>query len=244
MMDATAKFLAAVQRGDAAAVAGALRAQPELAHAAGEHDKTGLHLAAEADHLEIARALVEAGADVEARTSWGATPLAWAATLGSIRVADLLLSHGAGGVTLAVAAALGMRDAVERIVSSSDDLASHRRIDAPRTPDEHWPADSAHFQGDVLSDALVAAARNGQTTVVELLLDRGAWIDAKGVFGATALHWAAINGHAATIHLLLGRGANAGLKDPRFDATPEGWAREGGHADLAAALRSAGRTGP
>jgi len=48
--------------------------------------------------------------------------------------------------------------------------------------------------GDVLSHAMYSAARNGHSQVVEYLLDRGAAIDAKGVFGGIGVHWAAING--------------------------------------------------
>lgn len=227
----------AVQQGDAARVAGLLGAHPELARAAGEHGKTALHWAAELDRVEIASLLIDAGADLGARTSWGATPLDWAAVMGAARVGELLLSRGAGGLTLVVAAGLGMRQAVEGILDAGADLSAHARRDAPRTPDDHWPADSAHLQGDVLSDAMYAAARNGHTEVVASLLGKGATVDAKGVFGGTALHWAAINGHAATAALLVSRGASLTLRDARFHATPAEWAREGGHAALAAALR-------
>lgn len=64
----------------------------------------------------------------------------------------------------------------------------------------------------------------------------GATIDTKGIFGATGLHWAAINGHRKTVELLVTRGANIDIRDERFDSTPEGWAIEGGHADIAELL--------
>ncbi|MGH7676216.1 MAG: ankyrin repeat domain-containing protein [Gemmatimonadales bacterium] len=241
-MDETAEFLEAVKRGDAAEVSTMIAARPNLARVAGEHGKTGLHWAAESDRVDVARVLIDAGADIEARTSWEASPLDWAATLGSVRVAELLLSRGAGGLTLITAAALGKQRDVAAIVESGADLTPHRRRGAPRTPDGCWPADSAHLLGDVLSDALYAAARNGHGQTVEYLLARGARIDAKGVFGATALHWAAFNGHAGIVELLLARGANVTLQDARFDATPEGWAAENGHAAIAAALRRRRRT--
>ena len=65
-----------------------------------DHLKTALHWAAEMDHAEVAAALVEAGADIEARTTWGASSFDWAATMGSSRVADLLLDRGVTGFTL------------------------------------------------------------------------------------------------------------------------------------------------
>ena len=237
-MDYQEEFLEAIKQGDAQAVADLLRAQPELIRFADEYAKTGLHWAAETDQLELARVLLDAEADIEAVTTWGATPLDWAATMESARVAELLLDHGASGFTIIIAAALGKLEEVKAIVESKEDLSNHRRRGAPESPDEHWPADSAHIQNDVLSDAIYAAARNGHTEVVEYLLDHGAKIDAKGIFGATGLHWAAINGHRKTVELLLSRGANLTIRDQRFDGTPHDWATEGGHKQIAELLCS------
>jgi hypothetical protein len=156
--------------------------------------------------------------------------------MGSAGVGDLLIARGASGFTLIVAAGLGRLDEVKSIVTSGVDLIAHRRRGAPESPNDDWPADSAHILRDVLSDAMYAAARNGHTQVVEYLLDHGAAIDAKGVFGATALHWAAINGHRDVVELLVTRGASLEIRDARFNSTPEGWALEGGHIELAKLL--------
>ena len=232
-----ADFLWAVRQGQTQIVADLLRRKPELVQVADAYDKTGLHMAAETDQVETAQLLVDAGADIEALTSWGATPLDWAATLGSTRVGDLLLAHGASGFTLIVAAGLGKLGQVKTIVESGDDLSAHRRRGGSESPDDHWPADSAHILGDVLSDALFAAARNGHVEVVEYLLDQGALVDAKGVFGATGLHWAAINGHRETVELLIARGASLDIRDARFNSTPQGWANEGGHTEIEELLK-------
>lgn len=235
-------FIEAVKQGDTSAVADLLRGWQELVRFAGEHDKTGLHWAAETDQVEVAEILLDAGADIEAKTSWGATPLDWSATMGSLRVADLLISRGARGFTLVAAAALGKLEAVRATIMSGADLSTQRRRGAPLSPNEDWPADSAYMRGDVLSDAMYAAARNGHARVVEFLLDQGAAIDAKGVFGATALHWAAMNGHSDTVNVLLARGANLKIQDAQFNGTPETWAREGGHIEIADALHARGQT--
>lgn len=232
------EFLEAVKRGDTPVAADLLRGQPNLARFVGEHGKTVLHWAAETDQAVVARILLDAGADIEAVTSWGATPLDWAAVMGSVRVADLLLSRGARGFTLIAAAALGKLEAVKAMIESGADPYAQRRRGAPGSPDDEWPPDSAHMQGDVLSDALYSAARNGHASVVAYLLDAGAQIDAKGFFGATGLHWATINGHRDTVDLLLARGANVTIRDARFNATPEDWAKEGGHLEIAAALKA------
>jgi len=43
-------------------------------NASDEHLKTPLHWAAQHDHYQIAEMLLDAGGDLEATTSWGATP--------------------------------------------------------------------------------------------------------------------------------------------------------------------------
>jgi len=120
------EFFDAVRRGDAAAVAQLLDRCPNVACVTGEHGKTGLHWAAEADQAEVALLLLDAGAELEAKTSWGATPLDWASTMGSGRVAELLLSRGATGLTLVVAAGLGKIDEVRAEIESGADLARER----------------------------------------------------------------------------------------------------------------------
>lgn len=230
-------FIEAVTRGDQERVAELLRTWPESIRATDQLGKAGLHYAAETNQADIARVLLDAGADLEARTSWGATPLDWAATLGSTAVAELLLARGASGYTLITAAALGHLANVRQILESGEDLSTHRPRSVPASPDAEWPADAATMQGDVLSHALYSAARNGHRAVVAYLLTQGADQNAKGFFGATALHWAAINGHRGTVELLLEHGADPTLKDARFDSTVEGWAEEGGHRDVVDVLR-------
>ena len=151
--------------------------------------------------------MLEAGADVEAWTSWGATPLEWAGVLGSRRAGEVLLAHGAR-LTLASAAGLGLMDALPRL----------------------------YREDGAVSAAFVLACRNGHTDAARFLLDRGADVDARGFFGATALHWAAINGHAETVRFLLEQGADPALRDGEFDADALGWAREGGHEPVVALL--------
>jgi ankyrin repeat protein len=210
------RLVAEVKAGAATGVSELLAREPHLARAAGDHDKTGLHWAAETNQAASAAALLDAGADIEARTDWGATPLQWAAVMGSTAVAELLLARVAGGYTLAVAAAIGHLAEVRKMVERD------------------------HLPGAALGEAMHGAARNGHTESVDYLLDRGADVNSRGFFEAPALHWAAINGHAETVSLLMARGADLALRDARFDATAEGWAIEGGHDRIAAALRAAG----
>jgi ankyrin repeat protein len=209
-----ARLHAVAAQGDTASVWALLGADPTLVLRAGEHGKTALHVAAEHDQVGVASLLLEAGADASARTAWGATALEWAATMGSRRVGAMLVARGEARPSLAVAAGLGMLHEVQ--------------------------ARLAEGTRDSLDVALYLAARNGASEIVALLLDHGASVDAKGFFGGTALHWAAINGHADTVRLLLERGASRDVHDERFDATPHGWALEGGHAGIAALIGHGG----
>jgi ankyrin repeat protein len=88
------------------------------------------------------------------------------------------------------------------------------------------------MKGDVISQAFYGACRNGHTAVAAFLLDRGADVNAKGVFGGTGLHWAAINGHKETVVFLVAHGADVTIRDTKFDSIPEGWAAEGRHEEI------------
>ena len=230
-MHDNAAILRAVRDGDMLLAERILAADPRLVHASDEYLKTPLHWAAELDRRDIAQLVLDSGADLEAATAWGATALDWAATLGSTKVADLLLAHGAKGMNLVAAASLGKLDLVREFLDSGAPVAALARP-APAEPDDHWVADSARTRGDVISHAFYCACRNGQTAVAALLLERGADVNAKGVFGGTGLHWAAINGRRDTVGFLVAHGADLTIRDARFDATPEGWAAEGRHDDI------------
>jgi ankyrin repeat protein len=208
------EFIEAAKMGDTAAVISLLEREPELVNCAGEHDKTALHWAAEKGDSVTAAVLIEAGADIEAKTDWGTTPLEWAGVMGSIAVADLLREKGASGFDLKTAAALGKLDEVKNFTP-----------DAPK---------------EDLDAAVYGAARNGHIETVRYLLERGGDINAKGFFGATGLHWAAINGHMEMARFLVERGADLTLKDDEFNATPEDWAIEGGFQSIAEVLKKAG----
>jgi ankyrin repeat protein len=238
-MNGAGAMFQAVRDGDLPAVKrllDLLEEDPGLARAAGDHLKTALHWAAQNDSHEIARMLLQAGAHLEAATSWGATPFDWAATMGSTRVADLLLASGAQGMNLVAAASLGKLELVRTLADSGMPPASLARRAVPKQPDDHWVAGSACMQGDVISDAFYGACRNGHTAVAAFLLERGANVNAKAVFGGTALHWAAIQGHRDTVAFLLAHGAELTARDAKFDATPEEWAAEGGHDEIRSLL--------
>ena len=82
-MKMTKEILQAVDDGDIARTKQLLSVEPALANSRGDHDVAPLHAAAEKNLVEIAELLLDAGADLEQQTTWGMTPLQWAANMGN-----------------------------------------------------------------------------------------------------------------------------------------------------------------
>ena len=75
--------------------------------------------------------------------------------------------------------------------------------------------------------AVFAAAEHGNISAVQLMLDIGFPIGARGDDGATALHAAAYAGSAQTVNLLLAYGAELTARDTRWHSQPLEWALVG-----------------
>lgn len=121
----------------------------------GREDETPLHWAASSDDLEVARALIDGGADIEAPGgSIDGTPLANAIGYGCWHVARLLLDRGARIEKLWQAAALGDQQRVDEFLNG----------EPPPTSEQ-------------IGQAFFEACHGGQRRMAEYLLDRGAPID-------------------------------------------------------------------
>ncbi|MGH2852114.1 MAG: ankyrin repeat domain-containing protein [Solirubrobacteraceae bacterium] len=161
---------------------------------------------------EAVRLLLEAGADLGRYQSDGEQPasaLYQAVTSGApAEIVALLREHGA-----------------ERHTSDTE-LFLLACLSADR--------DTAVARSDRLADAdqgaIVSAAEAGNIRALELMLELGFAIDARGDFGATPLHAAAYGGSAEAVPLLLARGADIEARDTNWNATPVGWALVGSGA--------------
>ncbi|HEX8338542.1 MAG TPA: ankyrin repeat domain-containing protein [Pyrinomonadaceae bacterium] len=87
-----------------------------------------------------------------------------------------------------------------------------------------------------LNEQLYEAARRGDAAEVKAVLDRGADVNAKFRYGATALFKAAERGHTEVVKLLIERGADVGVKDTFYGATALYWATDKGHAGVVRAI--------
>lgn len=194
--------------------------------------------------VEVARAILDAGTDAPSVQST-------LALVSSGRVArecgvqisliDLLCNYGANP-NEAISGALvhGEFEAVNSLVArgATIDLpvaAATGRLEEARRAAASASAEDRHL-------GLALAAQFGHLAIVKLLLDSGEDPNRFNPQGAhshsTPLHQAAFAGHDNTVRLLVEHGARPDIKDILWDATPADWAYHGGHAEIAAYLRT------
>jgi ankyrin repeat protein len=194
---------------------------------------TPLSCATRAGKVEIVRFLLGKGASV--RKSHGL--LHEAALYGRRDVAEILLANGAD-VNEALAQGFGLIDAAFAKQPEVRDFFTEKDLNKLRkTPGIGLavnPDPSFKFvTGGTPLQASVAAR---QKAVAELLLDKGAAVNARFPTGAVPLHLAAVLGDAATVRLLIDRGADRNAKD-NAGRTPLQVATEKGNRDVARMLR-------
>ena len=131
-------------------------ADPNVPATGGKFSETPLHWAASSDDADVAEALIDGGADLEALggSIGGGTPLDNAVGYGCWNVARLLVQRGARVDKLWHAAALGMISRVVELVDSQPELTA---------------AD--------INQAFWHACCGGQRRVAEYLLSKGADIN-------------------------------------------------------------------
>ena len=214
----------------------------ERAHAEWEErptDFAAIHLAAYADIDWLASALLEACPEsaMNLTDSQSNTPLAWAAKMGSERVAAALVSSGADvaiknkdGITaLYLAAAHGYRAMVQMLAENG---ASVKVRDRLRWTPLHRAADLGNTEvvlcllnngADIEAKdggtwtALYRAVSSGKLAVMKILLDHNANTDIPDREGMTLLHTAAWNGHKEIVLFLLSYAKDIDTRDR------EGW---------------------
>lgn len=211
--------------------------------------------------VEIASALLDAGADVNSLASlYGGQCTTLSLLVSSchpaaagvqVPLVHLLASRGAaltdtgsGNWVSPVETALvfGYRDAACALVERGAPLtfvsaAGLGYVDRMRSllPSADAPARLR---------ALAIAATAGQVEATRLLLDAGEdpnRFNPPGTHShSTPLHQAVWGGHLEVVRLLVERGARVDIRDTTFDATALGWAQYGGKVEVAAYLESIG----
>jgi len=166
--------------------------------------ETPLITAASYGDAEVARVLIDGGANLEARADanaggvGGGTALLHAAVFGMTDVVDLLVQAGARVHSVEEAAAVG-------------DVTG-------------WLTPETPLQMRIR--ALIMAADHQRLQVIDQLIDVGTPVDdADKEFGRQALCTAAEHGRVASVRHLLEHGADPNRRDPVHNRTPLEWCR-------------------
>jgi ankyrin repeat protein len=174
-----------------------------------QNKETPLHVAARSSNLVVATALLDAGAEIDPKDLFEQTPLRSAVqcddsgnpSSSCADIAGLLVARGADVNALIAAIRWGSGGAeVKRVAEII--IAAGADVNA-KTPGGGWgPA------GDDGLTALSEAAREGFTSVVDLLVRNGADVNLAFADGRTPLYLAAERGDADVVALLIAHGAN------------------------------------
>jgi predicted LPLAT superfamily acyltransferase len=91
-----------------------------------------------------------------------------------------------------------------------------------------------------LNEDLIEAARKSDAEKVKALLAKGADVNAKTRYGATALSFASDRGSLEVVKVLIEHGADVNVKDTFYQATPLVWAISRNHAGIVTLLLDKG----
>jgi ankyrin repeat protein len=194
--------------------------------------------------VPIARALLDAGAEVDAVADMYGGPATTLNMLVSsdhpaiagltVPLTELLLDYGAAidGVVpglwrpLFTALAFGHADAAIVLASRGASLGLPEAAGLGRRDETERRLAGA--DAEARHRALALAAQHGRTEIVGILLAAGEDPNRYNPPGnhahSTPLHQAALNGHIAVIERLVAGGARLDLRDTSWQATPLGWA--------------------
>jgi len=140
----------------------------------------------------------------------GVTALHRAAATNNVPILQRLLAHTHSDVNASAQGDI-MQGVTPLFLAASmgNELAAAQLLDHPSI-NINITLESGTYRG---YKPLHRAAERGQTSIVKLLLGKGAEKDAQEAKGHTALHVAAGNGHEECVSLLLNYGANATIKN-------------------------------
>ena len=215
-------------------------------------EETPLHLTSQVD---VARLLIEHGADATAQGNFGMTPLHRASERGDVDVARLLIEHGAeataqsmdGTTPLHQASFEGHVDVARLLIEHGADATAQRddgttplhqaseggHVDVARLLIEHGA--DATAQSNDGTTPLHEASLWGGVDMARILIEHGVDVTAHRNDGTTSLHLASLWGDVAVARLLIEHGADPTARS-KDGTTPLHRASVRGRVDVARLL--------
>jgi len=223
----------AAETGDLEKLGTLLTEDPTLVNEVDSYGMTPLHWAVDKRHYRTAEFLIEKGADVNAKDRNGETPLRYAISKENSGMATMLILNGAR-----VSTDEGeVRDMLKR-VAPLHRVAREGKLEYVKTFLEKYP-DQVNARDSLGRTPLYWAARAEYVEVCELLLSRGADINAATPDGWTSLHTSVYNRKTRTVELLVAKGADVNVKNDDGE-TPLHWAARRGMKTLVEPLLEKG----
>lgn len=162
------------------------------------HGRTPLHWAVKSARESIVHIFIDKGADVNATDSEGKTALHFAAKDGMLNIVQILIAAGAN----VNASDIDGRTPLTRAIEKGDEDVIKCLLEC-----------GADVKASDSTSPVITATEVGELYILEILIARGANLDAQDGSGKTALYLAAEANRISFVALLLEKGANSEFSD-------------------------------
>lgn len=213
------------------------------------YNSTALMEVAANQNVEMAKLLIDNGADVHLVDSFGDPAINWASYYGHVPLVDLLVQKGASwevesehGSAIEVAMKQWNdellsyfidKGAGEPLTGEEKALAiAIRQGDLDAAKQLIGKGGSVDLKDELATPILINAASGGNVDMVNLLISKGVNLDVMNKVGQTAIGRAAYFGHLEVVKALLNSRVDVNLTDEKYELSPLISAAAGGNPEI------------